>query len=80
MLKEEVVEAVKQGQFHLYSVKTIDEGIEVLTGVQAGKRLPDGTFEEGTINDKADKRLKEMAEKLRGYMEAGAEGRRKEED
>jgi len=71
MLKEEVVEVVKQGKFHLYSVNTIDEGIEVLTGVRAGKRLPDGTFEEGTINDKVDKRLMVMAERLREF--AGGE-------
>ena len=69
MLKEEVVEVVKQGKFHLYSVNTIDEGIEVLTGVRAGKRLPDGTFEEGTINDKVDKRLMVMAERLREFAE-----------
>ena len=45
MLKEEVVEAVKAGKFNVYSVKTIDEGIEVLTGRKAGQKLADGTFE-----------------------------------
>ena len=44
MLKEEVVEVVKAGRFHIYSVMTVVEGIEVLTGVKAGKRKPDGTF------------------------------------
>jgi predicted ATP-dependent protease len=67
MLKEEVVEAVKDGKFHIYAVKTIDEGIEVLTGVRAGGRLPDGTFEKNTVNYLVDKTLKEMAEKLRGF-------------
>ena len=67
MLKEEVVEAVEQGKFHLYSVKNIDEGIEVLTGVKAGKRRQDGTFEEGTVNFKVDERLSEMAEELREF-------------
>ncbi len=67
MLKEEVVEAVKAGQFSIYSVKTIDEGIEVLTGVKAGQRRPDGTFEEGTVNFLVDKQLREMAEKLKEY-------------
>lgn len=75
MLKEEIVEAVKQGKFHLYSVKTIDEGIEVLTGVKAGERRTDGTFEEGTVNYKVDKRLSEMAEKLREFP-AGSEGKK----
>ena len=80
MLKEEVVEAVTQGKFHIYSVNTIDDGIEVLTGVKPGKRLPDGTFEEGTVNDKVDKRLKEMAEKLREFTEGKAGAKSKEED
>jgi predicted ATP-dependent protease len=76
MLKEEVVEAVEKGEFHLYSVKTIDEGIEVLTGVKAGERRKDGTFEEDTVNYKVNKRLSEMAEKL---TEFGAGGERKKE-
>jgi predicted ATP-dependent protease len=46
MLKEEVVDAIREGKFHIYAVKTVDEGIEVLTGMKAGSRLPDGSFEE----------------------------------
>ncbi len=65
MLKEEVVEAVKAGQFNVYSVKTIDEGIEVLTGTKAGERRADGTYEEGTVNYLVDKQLREMADKLK---------------
>ena len=67
MLKEEVLEAVKAGQFSIYSVKTIDEGIEVLTGKKAGARLPDGTFEEGTVSYLVDKQLGEMADRLKEY-------------
>ena len=67
MLKEEVLEAVKAGQFSIYSVKTIDEGIEVLTGKKAGARLPDGTFEEGTVSYLVDKQLREMADRLKEY-------------
>lgn len=69
MLKEEVVEAVKNGTFHIYPVKNIDEGIEILTGVKAGKKLADGTYEEGSINDLVQKRLIEMAEKVKKYIE-----------
>jgi lon-related putative ATP-dependent protease len=72
MLKEEVLEAVKAGQFHIYSVKSIDEGIEVLTGVKAGERRKDGTFEEDTVNYRVDKQLKSMAEKLKEFPSAGA--------
>ncbi len=69
MLKEEVVATVKAGKFHIYPVKTIDEGIEILTGVKAGKRQPEGIFEEETINSKVNKRLREMAEHLREFPE-----------
>jgi lon-related putative ATP-dependent protease len=75
MLKEEVVEAVKTGKFHIYSAKTIDEGIEILTGVKAGEKQKDGSFKEGTINYIVDQRLKQMAEKLKefppAYFESG---------
>ena len=67
MLKEEVVEAVKAGKFNIYSVKTIDEGIEVLTGTKAGQKRADGTFEEGTVNYIVNKQLREMADKLKEY-------------
>jgi lon-related putative ATP-dependent protease len=70
MLKEEVIDSVKAGHFSIYSVKTIDEGIEVLTGVKAGQRRPDGTFEEGTINYLVDKQLREMADKIKEYPSA----------
>jgi lon-related putative ATP-dependent protease len=68
MLKEEIVEAARSGTFRIYPVKTIDEGIEVLTGVTAGERQPDGTFKEGTVNYLVDKRLREMAETFREFQ------------
>ena len=67
MLKEDVTDAVKAGEFNIYSVKTIDEGVEFLTGTKAGDRREDGTFEEGTVNYLVSKQLKIMAEKLREY-------------
>jgi predicted ATP-dependent protease len=67
MLKEEVAAAVKEGKFHVYPVSTIDQGIEVLTGVKAGKRLKDGSFTPGSINDRVQKRLASLAEKLRDF-------------
>ncbi len=78
MLKEEIVEAAKEGKFRIYPIKTIDEGIEVLTGVTAGERQKDGNFEDGTVNYKVDKRLKQMAEKLREFPPCSMEERRKE--
>ncbi|MDH7594441.1 MAG: ATP-dependent protease, partial [Methanomicrobiales archaeon] len=67
MLREEIIEAAKEGKFAIYPINTIDEGIEVLTGVKAGKREPDGTFEKGTVNYLVDNRLREMAETLKEY-------------
>ena len=67
MLREDVVEAVKEGKFHIYAVKNVDEGIEVLTGVPAGDRQPDGSYQEGTVNYLVDKRLQELAQSMRGF-------------
>jgi lon-related putative ATP-dependent protease len=63
MLREDVVDAVEEGRFHIYPVETVDEGIEILTGVPAGERGPDGNYPEGTINCKVEQRLGELAEK-----------------
>jgi len=67
MLREDIIKVVQDGQFHIYAVKTIDEGIEVLTGVPAGERQSDGTFPEGTVNYLVDKRLRELAEGAKEY-------------
>jgi lon-related putative ATP-dependent protease len=64
MLREDVVEAVKDGKFHIYPVSTIDQGIEVLTGVPAGDSDKNGEYTEGTINYLAQKKLDEMAKLL----------------
>ena len=75
MLKEEVAAAVKDGKFHVYPVSTIDQGIEVLTGVKAGKRRKDGSFEPDSINGRVQKRLVSLAERLRDFTK----GEEKEE-
>lgn len=73
MLREEVTEAVKQGKFHVYAVGSVDEGIEVLTGVEAGEKKEDGSYLEGSINYKVDKKLKDMAAKLKQFAAPPAE-------
>jgi predicted ATP-dependent protease len=65
MLREDVVEAIKEGKFHIYSVGTIDEGIEVLTGVEAGEPDAEGNYPEGSINQLVQSRLDEMAAIMR---------------
>ena len=61
-LSDEVIEAVKEGKFHIYAVSTIDEGIEILTGVPAGKKNANGKFPAGTINYLAYEKLKKYYE------------------
>jgi len=68
MLKEEILEAAKAGLFTIYPVSTIDEGIEVLTGIPAGERGPDGSYPEGTVNDRVNRRLEEMAKINREFQ------------
>jgi len=67
MLRKDVVEAIKEGKFHVYPIKTIDQGIEILTGVKAGERKNDGNFEEDTVNYLVDKKLTEFAKKLKEF-------------
>ena len=67
MLREDVVEAVRHGQFAIYPIATIDEGIEILTGVKAGERGPEGRFAAGTINRLVEDKVKSFAERARGF-------------
>ncbi|MDH5715486.1 MAG: AAA family ATPase, partial [Candidatus Aminicenantes bacterium] len=67
MLRKDVIEAVKNSKFHIYPIKSIDQGIEILTGVKAGGKKKDGTYEKGTVNYLVDERLKELAKKLREF-------------
>lgn len=68
MLKEEILEAAQAGKFTVFAAKTIDEGIEFLTGVPAGERQPDGSYQEGTVNYLVNKRLEELAETVRKFQ------------
>ena len=79
MLDQEVVDAVKEGKFHIYSAKTIDEGIEILTDIPAGEKQDDETYPEGSINYLVDKKLREMAEKLRSFSSEEKEEKNKEQ-
>ncbi len=63
MLRQDVVEAVAAGKFHIYPIETVDQGIEILTGLPAGERDKDGNYPEGTINYLVEARLAELAEK-----------------
>ena len=66
-LRHDVVEAVSAGQFHIYPIDTIDEGIELLTGMPTAKSDDLGTYPEGTFNRLVADRLAEMAEKRKAF-------------
>jgi ATP-dependent Lon protease len=79
MLRKDVVEAVKEGKFHIYPVKSINQGIEILTGVEGGESLDGGKFKEGTVNDRVDKKLRELGVKIKEFEGGGGEEGAKEE-
>jgi predicted ATP-dependent protease len=73
MLREDVIEAVREGQFHIWPVATIDEGIELLTGIPAGAPDENGDHLVGTVHHAVKKRLEELALELKDYGEHSRE-------
>ena len=67
MLRRDVVEAAKAGQFRVYAVDSIDQGIEILTGIPAGERGEDGQYPEDSINRLVEERLAEFAARRKEY-------------
>lgn len=72
MLKQEVRDAVKAGRFSIWAVSTIAEGIEILTGLPAGDRGPDGTYPEDSINARVEARMRAFAESRRRFAARAA--------
>lgn len=74
MLRHEIIDAVREGKFHIWAIRTVEEGISILTGVPAGTRQADGKYPENTVFHLVDKRLREYAEGLLrfGGREKGA--------
>ncbi len=67
MLREDVVAAAEQGTFHVWPIATVDEAVELLTGLPAGERVADGSFPEGSVNRRVDDRLASFAERARSF-------------
>ncbi len=63
MLKDEIIQSVKNKEFHVYAIKTIDEGLEIMTGVKAGKPGANGKYPQNSVHGKAFKKLKLYHEK-----------------
>jgi len=69
---------VNTGKFHIWSVSTIDQGIEILTGIPAGERGADGSYAEGTINYLVDKRLQAFGESMKKFSASHEKDEKKE--
>jgi len=69
MLKDEVVEAIEQGSFTIWSVDSVDDAIEVLTGIPAGSRLPSGSYPFNSLNARVEKSLKKFVLDLKSFDE-----------
>jgi len=80
MLQQEVVDAVKAGQFHIWSVRTVDEGIEILTGIPAGRADKEGEFPPDTINGRVQSRLRQIANALHDEHRRDDDGDDEEDD
>jgi predicted ATP-dependent protease len=78
MLRKDVVEAVAKNKFHIYPVSTIDQGIEILTGVKAGERKEDGTYDPGSVNYLVDQKLRDLAHRMREFDTGEEEGKKEE--
>jgi predicted ATP-dependent protease len=67
MLRVEVLKAVEEGKFHIYAVSTIDQGIALLTGKEAGEKQEDGLYPEDTVNRAVQQKIWELAAKVRVF-------------
>ena len=74
MLKKEVVEAVGEGKFHIHAIEHVEEGIEILMGIPAGKPGPDGKYPEITLNRLVEDRLTELREAVKKEEEEKGKG------
>jgi lon-related putative ATP-dependent protease len=81
MLKREVIDAVKKGKFSIYPIDSLDDGMEILTGMKAGEKGPDGSFPEGTINRRVADRLRALATGYKAFgRPAGKAGKGADKD
>jgi hypothetical protein len=68
MLRDDVVRAVKRGQFHIYAIDKVEQGFEILTGRPSGRRRKNGSYTPGTAFHLVDNRLEEIANGLKQYQ------------
>lgn len=78
MLRKDVLESVRGGQFHVYAVGSVDQAIELLTGVPAGQRDQAGAYPQGSINARVDARLRQMGQAMRQFGRGSKEERQED--
>ncbi len=79
MLSEDVIDAVEKGEFHIWAISSVDEGISILTGVPAGEQDEEGAFPVDTVNNLVEQRLRDFAAYLRDFPGRNALGRTPED-
>ena len=80
MLRPDVVAAVEAGAFHIYPVETVDQGIELLTGMEAGTRDEQGAFPDGTLNAAVEARLRTFADRRRQFARTNGDAQSSTEE
>ena len=80
MLNEEVVKAVEAGQFHIWAINTVDEGISLMTGIAPGERLEDGSYPENTFYRAVFKHLDDFAKADERWRHEEYEKEKEEEE
>lgn len=78
LLRKDVVDAVADEKFHIYPIKTVDDGLELLTGLSAGKPDENGSYPEDTVNCMVQKKLAAMAENMRQFSQGSKQGGKSE--
>ena len=80
MLHREVVSAVEQGQFHIWSIQSFEEGLSLLSGYEAGEPQEDGSYDAGTFNRAVVQRLAEFTRQLEPSAEKAHQSHPKNEE
>ena len=78
MLEEEIVKAVREGKFHIWAVDTVEDGLKILTGLDAGHRQKNGKFPRNTIYYMVENRLKSFAKRADEFKKSFGSKRAKE--
>jgi predicted ATP-dependent protease len=73
MLRQDVIRAAEAGNFHIYSIRNVDQGLELLTGMQAGEADENNVFPPDTVNGLVQKQLLELAEQKRSFSAGAAD-------